>query len=78
LNGTETVLLAEDEPLVRAVVATALGDQDYNILETTNGVEGLQIAQEHIPGGIQLLISDIIMPPDGWLRIGWALQEAVS
>jgi CheY-like chemotaxis protein len=62
VNETETILLAEDEPMVRAIVATTLRDQDYTILEATNGVEALQVAQEHTAAGIQLLISNIVMP----------------
>jgi two-component system, cell cycle sensor histidine kinase and response regulator CckA len=59
---TETILLAEDEPLVRTMVVTVLRDQGYNVLETANGVEALQAAQEHPAGEIQLLLSDIVMP----------------
>jgi two-component system, cell cycle sensor histidine kinase and response regulator CckA len=59
---TETILLAEDEPLVRSMVVTVLRDQGYNVLETTNGAEALQVAQEHSAGEIQLLLSDIVMP----------------
>ncbi len=62
MNGTETILLVEEEPPVRAVVATALRDLGYNILEAANGLEALQIAQEHTAGEIQVLISDIVMP----------------
>ena len=36
MSGTETILLAEDEPLVRAMIATMLRDQGYHILEATN------------------------------------------
>jgi CheY-like chemotaxis protein len=62
-NRTETILLAEDEPLVRAMVVAVLRDQGYNVLEATNGAEALQIAQEHAAAGdIQLLLSDIVMP----------------
>ena len=46
-NGLETILLAEDEPLVKAMIATVLRDRGYNVLEAYNGVEALQVAQEH-------------------------------
>jgi two-component system cell cycle sensor histidine kinase/response regulator CckA len=61
-NRLETILLAEDEPLVRAMIATALRDRGYNVLETANGLEALQVAQEYDPEEIQLLLSDITMP----------------
>jgi CheY-like chemotaxis protein len=62
MNGAVTVLVAEDEPLVRAIVTTTLREQDYSILEAANGVEALEIAQEHTAAGVQLLISNIVMP----------------
>ncbi len=61
-NRLETILLAEDEPLVRAMIATALLDRGYNVLETANGLEALQVAQEYDLEEIQLLLSDITMP----------------
>ena len=61
-NGAETILVAEDELLVRTMITTALRDRGYNVLEEANGVEALQVAQEYDAGGIQLLLSDITMP----------------
>jgi len=40
-QGKETVLIAEDEPLVRSMAATVLRDQGYEVLETANGEEAL-------------------------------------
>jgi CheY-like chemotaxis protein len=62
LQGTETVLLAEDEPLVRSLVSNLLRDQGYIVLEATNGVEALSMAQEYAGGQIDLLLSDVVMP----------------
>jgi two-component system cell cycle sensor histidine kinase/response regulator CckA len=61
-NGAETILVAEDEPLVRAMIATALRDRGYNILEGANGAEALHVARSYSAGEIQLLLSDITMP----------------
>jgi two-component system cell cycle sensor histidine kinase/response regulator CckA len=61
-NGQETILLAEDEPLVRAMIATSLRDRGYNVLEAANGIEALQMAQEQVAGEIHLLLSDVTMP----------------
>ncbi len=62
LQGTETVLLAEDEPLVRSLVSDLLRDQGYIVLEATNGLEALSMAQEYAGGQIDLLLSDVVMP----------------
>jgi signal transduction histidine kinase/CheY-like chemotaxis protein len=62
LQGTETVLLAEDEPLVRSLVSNLLRDQGYIVLEATNGLEALSMAQEYAGGQIDLLLSDVVMP----------------
>jgi PAS domain S-box-containing protein len=60
-RGTETILLVEDEPSVRALVRRVLERQGYTILEATNGAEAVQLAQTHA-GPIDLLLTDVVMP----------------
>jgi two-component system, cell cycle sensor histidine kinase and response regulator CckA len=69
LEGKETVLLAEDEPLVRTMIASMLQDQGYAVLQATNGAEGLQLAQEHAGTGIHLLLTDVVMPHMGGVEL---------
>lgn len=59
--GTETILLAEDEPMVRDIAARALNAQGYRVLEAENGAQALEIHRTH-EGTIDLLISDVVMP----------------
>ena len=58
--GTGTVLLVEDEDMVRAVAERALSRQGYKVLTANDGEQGLEVL-----GGdekIDLLISDVVMP----------------
>jgi CheY-like chemotaxis protein len=60
-SGTETVLLVEDEELVRQLAALVLREHGYEVLEATSGDDALRIAQQY-EGGIHLLLSDVVMP----------------
>ena len=59
--GTETILLVEDEPAVREMAACSLRDQNYTVLEASNGQDALHIWQHH-GESIQLLLTDLVMP----------------
>ncbi|ATE65117.1 ATP-binding protein [Rhizorhabdus dicambivorans] len=61
LWGTGTILLVEDEAMVRAVAERALARQGYKILTATNGEEGLEVL-ENAEEPIDLVISDVVMP----------------
>ncbi|MEW6542215.1 MAG: PAS domain S-box protein [Nitrospirota bacterium] len=61
LSGTETILLAEDELMVRGVTREMLRQLGYTVLEASNGDEGLQASRGH-GGRIHLLLTDVIMP----------------
>jgi nitrogen-specific signal transduction histidine kinase len=69
--GTETVLLAEDEPLVRSVLTRALERAGYRVLAAANGSEALKLCREH--DDIALALLDVVMPdcsgPEVYARI---------
>ena len=46
-RGTETVLLVEDEPGVRALVARVLGNLGYTVLEASEGDEALRFVKAY-------------------------------
>jgi two-component system, cell cycle sensor histidine kinase and response regulator CckA len=61
LQGSETVLLVEDETEVRAAVLESLEMRGYTVLKARHGREALQICRRH-EGPIHLLLTDVMMP----------------
>jgi two-component system, cell cycle sensor histidine kinase and response regulator CckA len=60
-RGTETILLVEDELVVRALATTILRGAGYTVLQARRGEEALLLAEKH-PATIHLVVSDLIMP----------------
>ncbi len=76
-RGTETILLAEDEPAVRDFTARVLRQNGYRVLVAANGLEALEIAEGH-EGRIDLLLSDVVMPLMGGAELAHRLCAARS
>jgi CheY-like chemotaxis protein len=60
-TGTETVLVAEDEEGVRAMVRMALQMCGYKVLEAADGNAAARLGREH-PAPVHLLLTDVVMP----------------
>jgi CheY-like chemotaxis protein len=60
-GGRETILLVEDEPALRELVATILKGYQYRVLEAETGVQALKVWEEH-HGKVDLLLTDMVMP----------------
>jgi PAS domain S-box-containing protein len=60
-GGHETILLVEDEPVLRELARMILKDYDYRVLEAATGVEALKVWEEN-SGHIDLLLTDMVMP----------------
>ncbi|MBI5710927.1 MAG: response regulator [Candidatus Eisenbacteria bacterium] len=60
-RGTETVLLVEDEPLVRSYVHDVLRKNGYRVLEVPNGDEAIGRSAGHREP-IHILVTDVVMP----------------
>ncbi len=61
VQGTETVLVVEDEESVRSLVRGILQAQGYTVLEARRGDEALEISARH-KGPIHLVLTDVVMP----------------
>lgn len=59
LQGTETVLVVDDEPSILALAKEILSSQGYRVLITSDGEQALKILKQE---RIELIISDVIMP----------------
>ena len=73
LQGTETILLVDDDDQVRRATRSILTDYGYTVVEAENGRKAVQIILENIHS-IQLLITDQMMPE----MSGTALVENIS
>jgi len=62
LQGSETILLVEDEEIVRKLACTILQKNGYEVLEAPNGEEALRIVQGQNGNPIHLLVTDVVMP----------------
>jgi CheY-like chemotaxis protein len=63
-QGSETILVVEDEDAVRKFIKRALTAQGYRVLESRNGVEALdQIQRTDQP--LDLVLTDLVMPDMG-------------
>ncbi|MBI4500593.1 MAG: response regulator [Gemmatimonadetes bacterium] len=60
LQGTETVLLVEDEPAVRGVARKSLSRHGYTVLEAADPETALRLARANRP--IHLVLTDVVMP----------------
>jgi PAS domain S-box-containing protein len=62
LEGTETILLAEDHDSIREMVRQSLVNLGYRVLSAANGEEALQLCEQETPA---LAILDLVMPRMG-------------
>jgi len=71
-RGTETILLAEDEEMVRRAVVHILEGAGYRVLSAVNGLDAIRLLREH-EEPVHLVVLDVVMPelggPETWERL---------
>ncbi len=60
LTGTETILLVDDDEIVRTTVASMLESLGYEVIEAASGIEAISVLEQN--AAISLLFTDIVMP----------------
>jgi PAS domain S-box-containing protein len=72
--GTETILVVEDEPMIREMLCETLREIGYVVLEAGEVVEATERCREHA-GPIHLLISDVVLPGIGGRELAQRLSS---
>ncbi|MBI2918669.1 MAG: response regulator [Chloroflexi bacterium] len=63
--GTETILVAEDEPAVRTLATSVLRQLGYSVLEAGNGADALRLLEDLEGETVHVLLTDVVMPHMG-------------
>jgi DNA-binding response OmpR family regulator len=71
-DSVPTILVAEDEPDVRELVAYRLSRSGYRVIEAIDGEEALRLAKDHLPA---LAVLDVMMPKRDGYELTRALRE---
>ena len=73
-GGEETVLLVEDEEIVRMVVAEMLEEAGYAVVTATNGEEAVEAFADR--GPFDVVLTDVVMPKLGGPELVEVLRES--
>jgi two-component system, cell cycle sensor histidine kinase and response regulator CckA len=73
IRGRETILLIEDEELVRQLYSDALKLYGYAVLVAQDGQHALSLIEDH-GGHIDLLLADVVMPHMGGREVAEKLR----
>ena len=72
---TKSLLVVDDDPIIRESVTWALKKQNYEVIEAVNGVEAIECFDRHKP---DLILLDILMPDKDGLAVCTELRERRS
>lgn len=74
-SGSETLLVVDDEAPVRKLMRRVLERSGYTVLEADDPVDALENVVQTHRGGIDLLITDVVMPHMNGIRFSEILRE---
>jgi CheY-like chemotaxis protein len=74
LKGSETILVAEDEEMLRELAREFLGPAGYTVLEASNGEEAIKVSERYT-GPVHLLMTDAVMPRVSGRELSRRLQR---
>ena len=70
--GNATVLVVEDDPLVRTMARRSLAEAGFKVLEAANGREALDLIEEH--DAVEVVLTDLAMPELGGQELAQRLS----
>jgi len=73
-DGTETVLVVEDDDAVRTLARRGLEGYGYRVIEARNPGEAVAVSERHV-GSIHLLVTDVVMPGQYGPELAQALRR---
>lgn len=73
-SAGETILLVEDDDALRRLAQLTLEELGYRVLVASDGVDALEIDEDH-DGPINLLLSDVVMPALGGIELARILKQ---
>ena len=71
-NGSETILIVDDEPALAKLCSTILSQHGYHVFTANNGKEALVVLESE---SIDLVLSDVIMPEMDGYELATSIQE---
>jgi PAS domain S-box-containing protein len=75
-RGSGTIMVVDDEPMVRALGRRALEAYGYEVLEAADGGEALRLMDEEGGAKVALVLADLVMPGMGGRELGTRLKES--
>jgi PAS domain S-box-containing protein len=76
-SGSESILVVEDEPTVLRMVSRVLSECGYTVIEATDGGKAMGML-EHLAPGIDLVITDVVMPGIGGKELSEKIEKLYS
>jgi PAS domain S-box-containing protein len=75
-RGSGTIMVVDDEPMVRALARRALEAYGYTVLDAEDGRDALRVLGSEEGANVALVLADLVMPVMGGRELGTRLQES--